>query len=99
MKIVLPLLRELNFEVFRYVFGRCFTGLFCNRVWNSFFLVFFAILGSIGDAIGTTLGAFGGTFGIPIWRSVFDAKIVHFGVSPPTRENAALTPGGLARGW
>ena len=74
-----------------------FSRMVLQRGLEQVFCRFFAILGSIGDAIGITLGAFGDTFGIPIWRSVFDAKMVHFGVSRQKRENAALIPGGLAR--
>ena len=53
VKMVLPLVRELNFEVLGSFFCRFFAGWFCSGVWNRFFDVFcFRFRGPFGMPLG-----------------------------------------------
>ena len=52
VKMVLPLVRELNFEVLGSFFCFFFAGWFCSGVWNRFFDVFLRFRGPLGMPLG-----------------------------------------------
>ena len=75
VKMVLPLRRELNFEVCGGCFFGFFPGWFCSGVWNRFFEVFLRFWGPLGMPLGSLwehlaallASRFGGRFLMPKW--------------------------------